>query len=412
VSGRHATRAEAAVKTGNPAAVLMQRKCSCGTHAHGPAQCPACAALGPGEEAHQALRIGPPGDRLEREADRIAEHVMRSPLPGAESGRGRAPSPPEAGQRISTLGTGRTGSTVPAMLGTSGRALDRGTRERMETRFGHDFSKVRVHTGARAARSARSVGARAYTMGQHIVFGNGEFAPGTKAGQHLLAHELTHTIQQGHRSHHVQRLLKVQPNAAATAEVLGLFNNLCGGGNFAIQGTDTITSNCNQNSPGCDCLCDVTTSPSTFIVELFNVSNNPATVTLHDGSTQSIPMPSEGPRTTSVTSNPVVHIPFTASTALLFGVFADDGTPFMADSGRLLAHELCGHARFGMSYSGSTGKRPGHDPTIQIENSICAPPKRGLYNSTRQGESFHQPPVSNAKKAFRLVDGWHYEHVP
>ena len=67
----------------------------------------------------------------------------------------------------------------------------------MEPRFGRDFGGVRVHTDARAAASARDVGAFAYTLGNNIVFGAGQFAPGTQEGRQLLAHELAHTVQQG-----------------------------------------------------------------------------------------------------------------------------------------------------------------------------------------------------------------------
>lgn len=66
----------------------------------------------------------------------------------------------------------------------------------MESRFGHDFSEVRVHTDARAAQSAADVEARAYTVGQHVVFGAGEYAPGSSAGRRLVAHELAHVVQQ------------------------------------------------------------------------------------------------------------------------------------------------------------------------------------------------------------------------
>ena len=66
----------------------------------------------------------------------------------------------------------------------------------MERRFDHDFSRVRVHTDSRAAESARSVLARAYTVGSHVVFGDREYAPGTHRGSELLAHELAHTVQQ------------------------------------------------------------------------------------------------------------------------------------------------------------------------------------------------------------------------
>ena len=85
---------------------------------------------------------------------------------------------------------------VEAVIHSSGRPLDPATRRSMESRIGFDFSKVRVHTDARAADSARSLGARAYTVGNHVVFGAGKFAPESSAGRRLLAHELTHVVQQ------------------------------------------------------------------------------------------------------------------------------------------------------------------------------------------------------------------------
>ncbi|MDY6874284.1 MAG: DUF4157 domain-containing protein [Chloroflexota bacterium] len=64
-------------------------------------------------------------------------------------------------------------------------------------RFGRDFSQVRLHTDSQADRSARAFGARAMTMGRDIVFASGEYAPQSRSGRHLLAHELTHVVQQG-----------------------------------------------------------------------------------------------------------------------------------------------------------------------------------------------------------------------
>jgi hypothetical protein len=81
-------------------------------------------------------------------------------------------------------------------LRSSGQPLDASTRAFMESRFQHDFSTVRVHTDARAAESAQAVNALAYTVGQDVVFGAGQFAPATRTGQKLLAHELTHVVQQ------------------------------------------------------------------------------------------------------------------------------------------------------------------------------------------------------------------------
>lgn len=103
-------------------------------------------------------------------------------------------------QRATRDSEPRTSGGVPAVvhdvLRSSGQPLDTATRDYMEPRFGHDFSRVRVHTDAPAARSAHAVNALAYTVGQSVVFGDGQYAPGTTAGQRLLAHELTHVVQQ------------------------------------------------------------------------------------------------------------------------------------------------------------------------------------------------------------------------
>jgi hypothetical protein len=87
---------------------------------------------------------------------------------------------------------------VHEVLRSPGQPLDAATRAFMEPRFGHDFSNVRVHNNSRAVDSARAVHARAYTVGQNVVFGSGQYAPRTSGGQKLLAHELAHTVQQCH----------------------------------------------------------------------------------------------------------------------------------------------------------------------------------------------------------------------
>jgi len=86
---------------------------------------------------------------------------------------------------------------VDEALRSPGEPLDHATREFMELRFGHDFSKVRVHTDSKAGESARAVNAQAYTVGGDVVFGANEYAPGTTGGRRLLAHEVTHVLQQG-----------------------------------------------------------------------------------------------------------------------------------------------------------------------------------------------------------------------
>ncbi len=85
---------------------------------------------------------------------------------------------------------------VNEVLHSPGQSLDTATRAFMEPRFHQDFSQVRVHSDAKAAESARAVNAHAYTVGSHVVFGAGQYRPGTKLGNNLLAHELTHVLQQ------------------------------------------------------------------------------------------------------------------------------------------------------------------------------------------------------------------------
>jgi hypothetical protein len=87
-------------------------------------------------------------------------------------------------------------AVVASPLDSPGQPLDDSTRSAMEARFGHDFANVRIHTDAVAAKSAAEAGALAFTAGSHVVFGAGQYAPHTRSGRRLLAHELTHTIQQ------------------------------------------------------------------------------------------------------------------------------------------------------------------------------------------------------------------------
>ena len=91
----------------------------------------------------------------------------------------------------------------------NGRPLPESSRAFFEPRFGHDFGSVRIHADPRAAKLARSINARAFTLGQHIYFADGQNRPDTEAGRHLLAHELVHTIQQRSRlnSDRVQRVV-------------------------------------------------------------------------------------------------------------------------------------------------------------------------------------------------------------
>lgn len=103
-------------------------------------------------------------------------------------------------QRAASQGGARSMDASPLVgnvLASAGQPLDSDARRFFAVRFGHDFANVRVHADAAAAESARSVNALAYTVGRDIVFGAGQYAPNTSAGKRLLAHELTHVVQQG-----------------------------------------------------------------------------------------------------------------------------------------------------------------------------------------------------------------------
>jgi hypothetical protein len=157
------------------------------------------------------LAISAPGDEYEQEADRVAVQVMHMPEPqmrlagacAGESPKWQTEKGSQGRQDLQTkhvesgvLGLTEAPPSVLEVLRSPGRTLDPATRAFMEPRFGYDFSRIQVHSDAAAQQSARDMNARAYTVGQNIVFGCGQLAPGTHEGQQLLAHELAHTLQQ------------------------------------------------------------------------------------------------------------------------------------------------------------------------------------------------------------------------
>jgi Domain of unknown function (DUF4157) len=162
------------------------------------------------------LTVSAPDDPHEREADSVADRVLRMP-------DGATGQPPLAFSSRSASATQRKcreceeeeqvqrkesghGPTVPAAVASAvqrairapGQPLDPVSLDYFESRFGADFGQVRVHTDASAAQAARSLHARAFTIGSDIVFAHTQHAPGSHEGRRLLAHELTHVVQQGH----------------------------------------------------------------------------------------------------------------------------------------------------------------------------------------------------------------------
>ncbi|MFM1799864.1 MAG: hypothetical protein RLZZ117_2142, partial [Cyanobacteriota bacterium] len=192
----------------------LQRQCACGAPSAGGGTCAACeasAAATPQPMQRKPLMIGAADDPLEREADRVAERVMRmealpeTPLPLAVS-NGPMVAPSGRGEAAS----GEAPPSVHAALASPGQPLDASARAFFEPRFGVDLRGVRVHTDGQAQQSARDVNALAYTVGSHLVFGPGRYAPESPGGQQLLAHELTHVLQQrGHGGEHGPGLQRV-----------------------------------------------------------------------------------------------------------------------------------------------------------------------------------------------------------
>ncbi|RZI84287.1 MAG: DUF4157 domain-containing protein [Rubrivivax sp.] len=218
-----------------PAAMpLLQRapsSCACG------GACPRC-------QAKSNLTIGAPDDHYEREADRVADAVVSGSqadsVQGISSGMqfklarkvlepsemydsvmppdNLAEGLPEAEvpepENLQRSATGEAGSVTPqyeqslqqAMQG-GGEGLAPTTKSFMESRFGQDFSGVRVHRDSQAGELAKQVNARAFTVGSDIFFNPSEYAPSSREGQHLLAHELTHVVQQssGRLSRQIRR---------------------------------------------------------------------------------------------------------------------------------------------------------------------------------------------------------------
>jgi hypothetical protein len=161
------------------------------------------------------LRVGPAGDAFEQEADRVADRVMRMPanaavgVATARAGRfkdarlQRRPADDEVREGwLQPKAQGPTNAPVSVEQGLTGLTEGGSTmrpalRDAMESAFDADFSGVRIHTGGSAERLNRDLGAHAFTHGRDIFFNAGQYRPDTSDGRRLLAHELTHVLQQG-----------------------------------------------------------------------------------------------------------------------------------------------------------------------------------------------------------------------
>jgi len=129
---------------------------------------------------------------------------------------------------------------VHEVLRSPGRSLDPQVQSFMDPRFGHDFSRVRVHTDVRAAESAKAMNALAYTVGQDVVFGPGQYVPGTVEGKRLLAHELTHTMQQSIQSPNISGLKLAAANDTPEQEARRAENQYVAGNSSSRIGVAPV----------------------------------------------------------------------------------------------------------------------------------------------------------------------------
>jgi hypothetical protein len=185
-----------------------------------------------------SVRIGARGDKYEQEADRVADHVVRLPFSAMASGRAVPPAatgdaspkrgtlqakavsngscasapqeeeePEEEGPMAQRKERAQTLAPIPPRFSSllhhstaRGERLPPAARSDMEGRFGHRFDQVRIHTDREAVNLTRQLDAEAFTFGNHIYFGSGRYAPAETTGKRLLAHELTHVVQQSSTS--------------------------------------------------------------------------------------------------------------------------------------------------------------------------------------------------------------------
>lgn len=381
----------------------LQRKCACGGNPGPAGECTECRRKRELDGTLQAkLRVNQPGDRYEREADRISESVVRRP---ATEVRGpETLSRPTSTQRCAASSTPAATWDAPPIvsevLRTRGRPLDPATRATMESRFLHDFEAVRVHDTEAAAASAESVQAKAYTVGNDIVFGKGMYSPANDAGRRLLAHELAHVLQQRGQSRPlVQRTMVVEnPRAALPGiptrehweDIRDSIQTLSADFSVASSGAVSVSgSTCSSPSRVTDqCLCDMHSSSNTWKI---GIDDN------------------EWPHTEEAAKRVVVQSTRSNIELGAWGGGAQAGTRVFMDQPRILGHELCGHAWLmekgthpsfaPITSGGRLMGRTSHDPTVTIENQVAGEitpgaPTRGLSSDPHHGESFGRMTIS------------------
>jgi hypothetical protein len=367
------------------------------------------------------LAVSQPGDSYEQEADRVAEQVMRLPdttlrlqRKCACGGSSSEKCDECASSNLQRKAVSDASPATPVshaahdLLRGTGQPLDLRTRTFMEARFGRDFGHVRVHTDTQANESARAVGALAFTLGRDLVFGAGQYAPETNAGKRLLAHELTHVVQQqsvagaAHAAslgratqgenvfvheHLPETTLagewiidnpnhQVSPTGKTDAELIGdAFGEICG---LAQRNNDRISvavgAPVTSNIEGCGCL---------SIIE-----NDLASASPVQAGPPHIRMDVQGWSTTSIAPGFPARVGVRHPESTFgWGYWTGGQTRHLKPFWQTVAHEVCGHVAAFVSTRGANvgtrGVGQGHNIAIEGENRVAA--EHGVTASEQRG---------------------------
>lgn len=387
---------------------VLQRKCDCGQHASG-GECEECKKK-KGMLQRESKGAGP------EVAPSIVHEVLRSPGQPLDAQTRRSMELRFGGHPASiTTGVVSNSTAGELQVGSADSPCEREadqTADRVVSRseksgggFRHDFSGIRVHADDRAGEAARAVNAQAFTVGQDLVFGTGRYAPTSSDGKRLLAHELTHSLQQ-HSEPHLRRTLSVDPSLAPGAPPTdpsasltpatrfsmmdSLVQKICP--KFHVTSSGVVESATLQSfSPdslakgshgtGCCCLNILTEAPTPWTIEVSSIVGARTDTAGH-----------------RVFLNPT-------NTPLEFGAFTASNKMAIQGPVSDIGHELCGHAALteinahpqvpaGTSHSKLRLTQDIHDPTVGIENKISeeqgvpASDLRGLARSgSHRGES-------------------------
>lgn len=392
---------------------LPQRRCACGGIVGPDGECAACRAKRLAAEQKQPSRQAPAGPPP------IVQDVLRSPGQPLDP-QTRAAVEPKFGHSFGSVRVHAASDQIQTSL-TVGAAHTPHEQQAQQvaeqvTRPGsspadgarYDFGAVRVHTGGRAASAARSLNADAFTYGRHIVFGAGQYAPSTTRGQRLLAHELTHVVQQQRgvsgtiqRSITIQKPKDVAPNQAAggkltnAATVQGWVDQLCPKGNWKVDTTSGVISSSDratfcgskptkgkdhftQDKPtACGCLCDLTATGAKdihlHVADTFKIGA--ATIDVNAAGEGATAYPGVGrpEYNVGISGKEFSGITGAGDTAPLAGA---NPTQTLRDPPWLIfAHEVCGHARLQTGPMGSTLVQHSQTPegnlgAVDIENLV------------------------------------------